>query len=78
MAKNKAKFKKNDVVLHKDQKVMLIVDDKDHMPNKGWLYTLRVVDADKTEYKRYYEDKLQEKCSKLKNAKAVKVLYGKK
>lgn len=79
MKQTKAKFRRNDVVMHEEQKVTLIVDGKDYIADRGWLYTLRVVsDDNNAEYKRYYEDKLVDKCNKVKNAKAFKVLYGKK
>jgi hypothetical protein len=78
MAKPKAKFKKNDVFVHKEQKATLIVDNVSYMGKKGWLYDLRTVTDQKPEWKRYYEDKVLDKCAKLKDTKAIKVLYGKR
>lgn len=82
MKKPKAKYKKNDVVVHEETKSMLIIDSADFMRDKGWLYTLRVVDSEARsgdrEYKRYYEEKVNDVCKKKKDSKAVQVLYGKK
>lgn len=82
MKKPKAKYKKNDVVVHEERKEMMIIDSADFIGHKKeWLYTLRVVDAEakgERQYKRYYEEKVNDICEKMKNPKAVKVLYGKK
>jgi hypothetical protein len=86
MARPKAKYKVNDVVMHKEQKKVMIITGKDYMNgadhtgNKDcWLYTMKVVNpGEGPEYKRYYEHKITDNCSKVKNSKAVKVLYGKK
>lgn len=78
MAKAKAKFKRNDVFVHKDQKVTLIVDNVSYMGKKGYLYDMRTVTDSKPEWKRYYEDKVLDKCDRLKDNKAIRVLYGKK
>jgi hypothetical protein len=74
----KTKIKVNDVYLHKDEGRMFIIAAVVDQP-KGKLYTLKELGTgDAIDYKRYYEDKLVEKCGKVKNAKAAKVLYGKK
>lgn len=78
MKKSKPKAKINDVFLHNEEKKMFIVVDKVKNTN-GNLYTLKeVASGNDVVYKRYYEEKLLDKCSKSKNAKAVKILYGKK
>jgi hypothetical protein len=75
---NKPKAKVNDVLLHKEEERMFIVANVSNQP-KGRLYTLKELGTgDNIDYKRYYENKLVEKCGKVKNAKAAKVLYGKK
>lgn len=81
MKKAKAKYKKNDVIVHEETKSMMIIDSAEYMQNKGWLYTLRMVEAEARgdkEYKRYYEEKVNDLCEKMKNSKAAKVLYGRK
>jgi hypothetical protein len=76
--KTKPKAKINDVFMHKEEKKTFIVADVGSYP-KGHLYTLKEVTNDKeVSYKRYYEEKLLDNCAKAKNAKAIKVLYGKK
>ena len=76
--KTKPKAKVNDVFMHNEEKKMFIVTDVAKY-TKGHLYTMKEVTNDNNvTYKRYYEDKLVDKCIKTKNAKAVKVLYGKK
>lgn len=77
MAKKKSKYKVNDVFMHLDDEKMYIVDSVDKYP-KGSLYTIKEVANGKPEYKRYYEDKLTDKCVKTTNTKAVKILYGRK
>lgn len=78
MKKSKPKAKVNDVFVHEEQKKAYIVDSVDYYKDKGHLYTLRSVgNSNETEYKRYYESKLLDTCSKAKNTKATKVLYGK-
>jgi len=78
MKKSKPKAKMNDVFLHVDEKKMFIVTSRDKQPS-GNLYTLKEIGpSNQVSYKRYYEDKLMANCEKLKNAKAAKVLYGKK
>jgi hypothetical protein len=75
---SKPKAKVNDVFLHTDEKRMFIVANVTKQPN-GRLYTLKEIGPNnEVDYKRYYEDKLLDKCEKLKNATAAKVLYGKK
>lgn len=74
--KQKAKYKKNDVLLLENKNKAAVVDSKTYIEGKGYLYALKVVGEDGN-YKRYYEDRINEECSKLKNDKAVKVLYGK-
>jgi len=75
---SKPKAKVNDVLLHKEEERMFIVANVSNQP-KGRLYTLKELGTgDNIDYKRYYENKLVEKCGKVKNAKAAKVLYGKK
>lgn len=74
----KTKAKVNDVFLHKEEKTTFIVSQVITQP-KGKLYTLKEIGPNnEIEYKRYYEDKLLKKCEKVKNAKAAKILYGKK
>jgi hypothetical protein len=76
--KTKPKAKVNDVFIHTEEKRTFIVANVSNQP-KGRLYTLKELGTgDGIDYKRYYEDKLMDKCEKLKNAKAAKVLYGKK
>lgn len=78
MKKNNPKTKVNDVFMHLDDKKMFIVEDINTY-NKGKLYTLKEISKEnEVSYKRYYEDKLAEKCVKTKNTKAIKLLYGKK
>jgi hypothetical protein len=79
MPKNpKAKFRKNDILLHKEQNKVFIIDNRILVNNKNWLYTLKTVsnNSSNAEYKRYYESKVEEKCKKIKNIKTAKVLYG--
>jgi hypothetical protein len=78
MKKTKAKAKVNDVFFHTEEKRTFIVANVITQP-KGRLYTLKELGTgNDIDYKRYYEEKLMDKCDKLKNAKAAKVLYGKK
>lgn len=75
---NKPKAKVNDVFVHTESKKLFIVDSISNYP-KGRLYTMKEVSpSSDVEYKRYYETRLLEKCTKTKTNKAVKVLYGKK
>lgn len=76
MDKTKAKYRKNTVILLEDKSKAAIIDSKEFIPNKGWLYSLKVVGEDQ-QWKRYYESKIDDTCSKVKNEKAVKVLYAK-
>lgn len=80
MAKNpSSKYKKNDVFIHKETKQTFIVSEVDYVSSrKKHLYTLREAAASNPEYKRYYNDKVKDKLTKVKNDKAIKVLYGKK
>jgi len=75
MTKPKAKFKKNDVIFLEDKSKAAIIDSKDYIQGRGWLYALKVVGKE-GQWKRYYENRIVEECSKVKNDKAVKVLYG--
>jgi hypothetical protein len=77
MKKSKPVAKVNDVFLHQEEQKMFIVVEAEKFP-KGKLYTLKEVSAKgDISYKRYYEEKLKETCVKTKNAKVVKVLFGK-
>lgn len=84
--KTKPKFKKNQMFFHSEQKVFVAIDGMEYHENtegekKGWLYALRVYNHDKTEskpWKRYYEHKIVNVLTPLKEANAVKVLYGDK
>ena len=81
--KVKPKFKKNQMFFHPEQKVFVAIDSMDFYEGegKGWLYALRVYNHDRTEskpFKRYYEAKMLETLTPLKEANAVKVLYGEK
>lgn len=70
--------KVNDVFLNNEEKTMFIITDVSKYP-KGNLYTLKELGPkDEISYKRYYQDKLKDKCTKVKDAKAAKILYGKK
>lgn len=75
MEKGKAKYRKNDVILLEDKVKAAVVDSKEYIQGKGWLYALKVVGTD-GQWKRYYESRIDSECSKVKNDKAVKVLYG--
>lgn len=78
MKKNKSFAKINDVFLHVDEKKMFMVVDSGKFA-KGSLYTLKEIGPkSEVNFKRYYEDKLKDNCVKVKNAKAAKILYGKK
>lgn len=74
--KTKAKYKKNDVILLEDKVKAAIVDSKEFIAGRGWLYALKVVGTTDSGWKRYYESRIDAECSKVKNDKAVKVLYG--
>lgn len=81
--KTKPKFKKNQMFFHPEQKVFVAVDGMDFYEGegKGWLYALRVYNHDRSEskpWKRYYEYKMLSDLTPLKEANAVKVLYGEK
>lgn len=74
----KKTFKQNDVVLHKEENKMFTIVAVDKY-NKDKLYTLKEVTTNnEAAHKRYYSAKISEKCTKVKNDKAVKVLFGKK
>ena len=80
---SKPKFKKNQMFFHPQQKVFVAIDSVQWQEGegKGWLYALRVYNHDKTEskpYKRYYEHKMMSELTMLKEANAVKVLFGEK
>jgi type IV secretory pathway TraG/TraD family ATPase VirD4 len=78
MAKKKATFKTGDVILHKEENKLFTIAEVGKYP-KGKLYTLAEVTTNSdVEYKRYYQDKLVDKCVKTKNQVAAKVLFGKK
>lgn len=79
----KPKFKKNQMFFHPKQKVFVAIDSMDFYEGegKGWLYALRVYNHDRTTsvpWKRYYEGKVIEELTPLRETKAVKVLYGEK
>ena len=80
MAKNpSSKYKKNDVFVHKETKQLFIVNEVDYVSSrKKHLYTLKETVTQSPTYKRYYNDKMKDKLTKVKNDKAIKVLYGKK
>lgn len=64
---------------HPEQKVFVAIDGMEHYEGKGWLYALRVYNHDRTEskpFKRYYENKIMDVLTPLKEANAVKVLFG--
>jgi hypothetical protein len=73
----KRQVKNNEIYQHKKTDDFMVVQDAQKM-NRGWLYTLKSVTTSEPEYKRCYEDEFKEKYSRVKNNKAVKVLYGKK
>jgi hypothetical protein len=76
--KTRAIAKVNDVFMHLEEKKPFVVSDIVLQP-KGRLYTLKEMSgSESVTYKRYYEDKLKSNCEKIKNSKAVKILYGKK
>lgn len=79
----KPKFKRDQMFFHPEQKVFVAVDSVSYYEGegKGWLYALRVYNHDRTEskpYKRYYENKMMSDLTPLKEANAVKVLFGEK
>jgi hypothetical protein len=75
----KAKFKKNQFVIHKETKELLLIVDIQHYVNKGWLYTLLIpnIKDKRKAFKCYYEEKLQDKTAKVKNQEMGSILYGK-
>lgn len=80
MAKKKksiSKYNVNDVLLHKRENKFFICVEKGEMPDKGWLYTLKLVGAGVTSYKRCYESDLTDKYDEVKNPESIKLLYGK-
>lgn len=79
----KPKFKKDQMFFHPEQKVFVAIDSVSFYEGegKGWLYALRVYNHDRTEskpFKRYYESKMMTDLTPLKEANAVKVLFGEK
>lgn len=79
--KAKPKFKKDQMFFHPEQKVFVAIDGMSFYEGKGYLYSLRVYNHDKTQsspWKRYYESKIIQELTPLKETKAVKVLYGAK
>lgn len=79
----KPKFKKDQMFFHPIQKVFIAVDGMNFYEGegKGWLYALRVYNHDKTEstpWKRYYEHKIMNELTPLKETAAVNVLFGDK
>lgn len=79
----KPKFKLNSMFFHSEQKVFVAIDGMSYFEGegKGWLYALRVYNHDKTEskpFKRYYESKILEVLTPLKESHAVNVLFGEK
>lgn len=77
----KPKFKKDQMFFHPEQKVFVAIDGMSFYAGegKGWLYALRVYNHDRTSsqpFKRYYEHKILETLTPLKEANAVKVLFG--
>jgi hypothetical protein len=77
MEKSKAKYRKNDVILLEDKVKAAVIDSKEFISGKGWLYSLKVVGSENG-WKRYYESRLDAECQKVKNDKAIKVLFGAK
>lgn len=72
------RIKTGDVVLHKEQNKMFKIESVGNYA-KGKLYTMaELTTKGDVEYKRYYQDKLLDTCTKVKNTEAVKVLFGKK
>jgi len=76
-----AKFKLDDKVYHKEQNLEMVVFAVDHYTgsDKGWLYTLFIPKNEgRTQYKRYYEDKLSRECIEYRGtSKAPRILFGK-
>lgn len=81
----KAKFKKNDVFFHPEQKLFVMIDDVQFFDktnkngDKGWLYTLKCFKHEKDEakpWKRYYESRIINELLPLKSSNTMKVLYG--
>ena len=79
----KPQFSKDQMFFHPEQKVFVAVDGVSYFEGEGkaWLYALRVYNHDRTEskpFKRYYEHKMLTDLTPLKEANAVKVLFGEK
>lgn len=72
----KSKMKLQDVFLHKREGKFFIVEAKEMFPEKGWLYTLKMVAANEIKFKRCYEQEFLDKYEQVKDAQTIKLLFG--
>lgn len=78
MKKSLPKPRVNNVFFHKEEQKQFIVTAVDNIRGNR-LVTFKEISANNEgKYKRCYVDNLNEKYEKVKNSKAVKLLYGKK
>ena len=76
----KQKYKVNDTFVHLETERMYICCEAIKYKDKNdVLYTFKeVTPSNDAQHKRCYQSKVTEKYMKVKNSKAVKILYGKK
>ena len=78
------KYSIRDIFYHKEKDIFMMVDAIDFIPRRGVLYTLKVLKETSApeklkledNWKKYYEEKLEDKCVLLHNQQNVRTMYG--